>query len=172
MIYFDKLKVGEGIAGPSTIGLGTPLTRDGISIAFVNRMEQVGGLYHCPARQFRNAAISGTIRQMINDIEPDEIVVTPPASRGNGCSEADVEAVTEFLRGTGIWVTVKDSGHNAQLLWRWGDPVLNERPCAQPAPQCSGAAMPEGIGGVPSRKLTANIWCYGETDGNPMPRCM
>ena len=79
MKYFNGLNMGEGIAGPSTIGMATTVTYSCMGIAFVNTALRFGGLYHYPAEALGNANVRGTIVQMSNDIWPDQIVLMTSA---------------------------------------------------------------------------------------------
>jgi hypothetical protein len=173
--YFNGLNMGEGIAGPSTIGLATTQMYTCMGIAMVNRTRRFGGLYHYPANSLGNPNVVGTIQQMANDIAPDEIVLTPAQSMGfgalaskSGSEPDDVEALTKFLGGCGGTLTVAAPGSTAILTWNGSGPVFNQAPDGLDVvdagvPDTTRQTMSAG-----KRDLEGNIWYYGgdgETDG-------
>jgi hypothetical protein len=163
MRYY-QLNMGEGIAGPESIGAGCTTTFSCMGIAFVNRAKKFGGLYHYPANCLdRN--VTATIGQMIQDIQPTEIYLTPaPAdSMGwQGSTPEDVEAVSKFLcsQSTAEFQLLKPAAQT--LIWVEGQPVLNMPVAKQKDldPQrvslTTRSKMSSG-----ARQLEGDVWYYG-----------
>lgn len=170
MKYFNGLNMGEGVAGPSTIGTATAAIYSCMGINFVNRKALFGGLYHYPSKSMGNLHVTSTIRQMFNDVKPDEIVLTPAQDASgtgtSGSSKGDITDVFEFLKDLGGKVTIADARSLAVLTWQNDAPVFNQLPESQtvvdiPANMCV-------IMKSTQRELEGNIWYYGgdgETDG-------
>lgn len=170
MKYFNGLNMGEGVAGPSTIGAATTAIYSCMGIAFVNRKALFGGLYHYPSKCMGNLNVTSTIRQMFNDVKPDEIVLTPAQdTSGNGVfgsSKGDISDVHEFLKDLGGKVTIADAGSLAVLTWQNDAPVFNRLPDNQTVVDIP--AKMRVIMKSTQRELEASIWYYGgdgETDG-------
>jgi hypothetical protein len=164
MIYFNGLNMGEGIAGPSDIGMSTTWMLTCMGVALVNRAASRGGLYHYPANTLSNPNVSGTMRQMFNDIRPDEVVLTPApkdAIGSGGSTHEDITAVSDFFTGLGRSVTLVDTKTSAQLTWVAGSPRFNQPPdgkfeTAAPISEATRNTMSVG-----KRELEGNIWYYG-----------
>lgn len=163
MRFFNGLNMGEGIAGPSTIGAATTAIYSCMGVAFVNRKLHFGGLYHYPATSLNNMNVVFTMRQMFNDISPDEIVLTPAQdTTGTGTSGSygyDVDEMTEFLQGFGAKVTVAAGQSLAVLYWKDDQPVFNQLP---------NGMKPEGVPteirivmNSHKREIEGDIWYYG-----------
>ena len=171
MQYFNGLNMGEGIAGPSNIGAATTVIYSCMGIAFVNRQKSFGGLYHYPAKSLDNKNVVSTIQQMFNDLQPDEIVLTPAQSTGPGMG-SDVEDIDEsikFLKALGNQshkVTRANPRSLAVLTWTQnGTPVFNEVPGDQEernVDQRYRSTMSTG-----RRELEGNIWYYGGDGETP-----
>lgn len=162
MKYFNGLNMGEGIAGPDAVGAATTVIYSCMGIAFVNRERRFGRLYHYPSCAVQNGNVIGTIRQMANDIAPDEIVLTPAQSDGmtGGSSRDDIEDVRDLLASLCRQVTLAPARISAELFWRIDGPVFNRTPENGPEPK----AVPERFRSTMSqgaRELEANIWYYG-----------
>lgn len=164
MRYF-QLNMGEGIAGPATIGAGTTVIYSCMGIAFVNRPKKFGGMYHYPAKNL-SQNVTATIRQMVQDIQPTEISLTPASSDGNplmGSRQDDIEAVIEYL-GTlsTVKVEILKSASTANLIWIDGVPKLNasikERRDVEPehVNETIRSKMSSG-----KRELEGDVWYYG-----------
>ena len=169
MKYYNGLNMGEGVAGTDQIGAATTVIYSCMGIAFVNRQKRFGGLYHYPSGSIGNANVIGTIRQMANDIAPDEIVLTPAGAEGSvwRSSQDDIESVTEWLRFLCDNVTLAEARSSAQLHWNDTGPVFNTMlengPNPENVPENFRTTMSQG-----KRELVANVWYYGgdgETKG-------
>jgi hypothetical protein len=168
--FFNGLNMGEGIAGPSTIGAATTVIYTCMGIAFVNRKRRFGGLYHYPATSLNNLNVVFTIRQMFNDIGAEEIVLTPAKDASgtgtSGSSKDDIREVTESLGDFGVTVTVATASSLAILTWDGSTPVFNQLPGSikeQEVPVEFRLTMSTG-----KRELEGDIWYYGgdgETSG-------
>jgi hypothetical protein len=176
MKYFNGLNMGEGIAGPDTIGLSTTVIYSCMGIALVNTATRTGGLYHYPANALGNANVTATLRQMINDIRPDQVHVTPAATDAfgrNGSDRDDIAGVVAYLRATANVVPVQEAAANAaQLVWQAAGPVYNVQPANAPQPLVGDptavSAETRTTMSSGARQLEAGIWYYGgdgETDG-------
>ena len=170
MKYFNGLNMGEGVAGPSTIGAATTAIYSCMGIAFVNREALFGGLYHYPSNSMGNQHVTSTIRQMFNDLKPDEIVLTPAQdASGNGVlgsSKGDISDVRKFLEDLGGKVTIADARSLAVLTWQNDAPVFNQSPDNQTVVDIP--AKMRVIMKSTQRELEGSIWYYGgdgETDG-------
>ncbi len=133
MRFYEELHMGEGVSGSVDVGASTSALYSCIGIAFVNRQSGLGGLYHYPARTLQYPDVRETIRQMINNIQPDEIVLTP-ASRavgmGMGAGQDDIDLLAGVLGelSPGTVVRIALEGVAAQLFWANGNPVFNRLP--------------------------------------------
>jgi hypothetical protein len=168
--------MGEGISCLSDVGLATTQIYSCMGIAFVNRATRRGGLYHYPAGTLGegalNANVQNTIRQMFNDINPDEVCVTPAGDQGitgNGSSQNDIADVLNYLRSInrGVRITPGTRGAFATLTWNDDGPVYNAKPPAgmqaNSVPTTYRQTMSSG-----QREVEGNIWYYGgdgETEG-------
>ncbi|MFC0204957.1 hypothetical protein [Novosphingobium soli] len=163
MKYFNGLNMGEGIVGGSDVGMRTTQIYTCMGIAFANTRTQRGGLYHYPADCLGNANVVGTIRQMLNDVAPDVVVVTPAMAQGygqlTGSSRDDIDGVEALLKQLGApSVTVAEPRTSAVLVWNATGPVFNE------VPDETGRAVASEIRGTMStgrRELEAGVWYYG-----------
>jgi hypothetical protein len=169
MKYFNGLNMGEGIAGPSTIGMSTTVIYTCMGIAFVDRHRRFGGLYHYPAASMNNSNVTGSMRQMANDIQPDEIVLTPASSMGfgDGSRQDDIEAVTEFLQSLCGTVNRAAPAGAAQLIWRDSEPIFNRQPEGLDPVAISVTATTRITMSTGGRELEANIWYYGGDGETP-----
>ncbi len=172
MKYFNGLNMGEGIAGPSTVGMATTVTYSCMGIAFVNTALRFGGLYHYPAEALGNANVRGTIVQMSNDIWPDQIVLTPAKpdtySGNGGSTKEDITAVGELLRTLCGNVTVAPAAVSSQLTWAGTAPVFNTPPGGIDTVEEEVDLKLRYTMSSGKRELEADIWYYGgdgETEG-------
>lgn len=174
MKYFNGLNMGEGIVGGPTIGMSTTAIYSCMGIAIVNKARQIGGLYHYPAKTITQANVSGTLGQMINDVQPDEIYLTPATPMmGVGSEKSDIAAVAAFLKQmAAIEVTIappraEDKPYvSAQLTWVNGAPVYNVHPDG--AEDAGPGKDMRKTMNTARRQVEADIWYYGgdgETDG-------
>lgn len=168
MKYFNGLNMGEGIAGPSTIGASTTSIYSCMGIALVNTVRQFGGLYHYPSLAMSNGNVTSTIRQMINDIRPDTIHLTPASSNGfssGGSDPRDIEDLAEFLRTHGgCGLVMEEATGSAQLVWSNGAPVFNQKPSKvgiHDAEESAPSAQTRAKMSAGKRELEAGIWYYG-----------
>jgi hypothetical protein len=170
MQFYADLTAGEGLSGPADIGMGTSPIYSCMGIAFVNSAKQMGGLFHYPAEDLAGAATASTIQQMINDVKPDEIHVTPAANASgmlnDGSKPADLAAVIAYLKlaGGGAKVIQEAAGGGAYLYWKAGKPVFNQYPGEAGTATSAGSMVPAAIRGAASmkpRQVAGNVWYYG-----------
>lgn len=131
--FYTDLYQGEGISGRgSIVGAATHTLYSCMGIAIVNRNEQRGGLYHYPAGTIKNNSnVMSTIRRMVNDIQPTEIVITPAGEPIGGVQskDDDIREVQNTLRElTSASIRVEARRVLAQLVWLDGKPVYNRMP--------------------------------------------
>lgn len=160
--YYNELNMGEGVAGTDQIGASTTVLYTCMGITFVNRQKRFGGVYHYPSGSMKNGNVVDTIRQMANDIAPDEIVLTPAASDGmfGGSSRDDIEDVTDLLNFLCHKVTQAEANFCARLYWTDSGPVFNEQLENAPNPE----AVPQQFRSTMSigkREMHGNVWYYG-----------
>jgi hypothetical protein len=165
VLYYSGIKEGVGIAGPSSIEIGTTTMYSCIGIVFVTRNYRFGGLYHYPACTIFTAPVQATIIQMLNDIGPSDIVLTPAGGDGNRLQvtiPSDLDDVKTFLKVVwpGVTVYLAPAARAAYLRWQNGIPQFNRGAPADgqyrraPA-RVRNAFNPSG------RELEAGIWYYG-----------
>ncbi|MFT4542822.1 MAG: hypothetical protein ACI835_005291 [Planctomycetota bacterium] len=122
MKYYGDLNMGEGMAGPCPIALCTTAIFSCMGIAMVNSQSGMAGMYHYPANRASDEQVCGTLRQMLNDIEPSLVVITPAAAiEGSytGSTPVDVAAIFAFIQGvTRKQPQVYASEHLACLIVR------------------------------------------------------
>ena len=138
MRFYEHLNMGEGISGPGDVGAGTSVLYSCSGIAFANLTTQTAGLYHYPASTSNNSQVETTIQQMINNIQPNEIVITPPDPPrisglhmpGFDLVQNDIEAVRQMLQrlSPNARIVIASPSAAAQFLWRHGKPVYNSPP--------------------------------------------
>jgi hypothetical protein len=168
MKYFNGLNMGEGIAGPSTIGASTTVIYTCMGIALVNIKTLIGRLYHYPASYMHNTNVTNTIRSMINDIKPTEIHLTPAANGGfqnSGSDKDDVQQMMNFLKGLVSYdVTLEEAANSALLIWKNDKPMFNQHPYKLGIREPNDASIkPETRKKMSTgkREMEANIWYYG-----------
>lgn len=133
MPYYTPLWQGEGISGPDTVGAGTSQLYSCIGIAFVNRSTRRGGLYHYSASSLNNQIVADTIQEMMIDIRPDEIVITPAliTAPNIGSTSEDLGAIMNLLhRHSSVNTTITSATPSiaAQLVWTAAGPTFNQPP--------------------------------------------
>jgi hypothetical protein len=158
--------MGEGIAASSSNSMSTSVIYSCMGIAFINRTTQRGGLYHYPAGTCQNPNVAGTIRQMCNDIQPDQIMVTPAKMAGGfvvnyGSKPEDVAAVVNLLKQLNCQnIQMAEAGSLASLSWQGGQPVFNE-----PIGTGEGLSIPQPsmrqTMSTTGRQIGSDAWYYG-----------
>jgi hypothetical protein len=127
VLYFGSVAEGEGIAGRAGIAIGTTTMLGCMGIAFLTRSFSYGGLYHYPANGIVNTPVQETIRNMLNDISPGIIVITPALAEPLGVDPVDLHRVKDFLKL--VWsaaeIGVAKAAPAAFLRWTNGKPEVN-----------------------------------------------
>lgn len=178
--FYADLYQGEGISGRgSIVGAATHGLYSCMGIAIVNRNEQRGGLYHYPGSTIKNNAnVMSTIRRMVNDIQPTEIVITPAGGQPLGgvqSEDDDIREVQNTLKGlTSASIRIEPGRALAQLVWVDGKPIYNKMPDADDVDLAVGDGqqekVPQQLRGVMSpipRDLGNGVLYYGG-DGEPL----
>lgn len=98
-----SLYQGEGvIVSYKKIGAITTQLYSCMGIVMINPKARRAGLYHYSAETLNKGEVQESIRQMINDLAPERIIVTPAkATWGpeSGSLPHDLKAVVSFLAG-------------------------------------------------------------------------
>lgn len=104
------IEMGQGLSGDLgqlTITSGTFYTCS--AIVFFNQGTGVGGLYHFPAASTDDDLVLGTLRDMLERIQPTRLLMMKALSHGfdnDGTSESDVRGLREFFATRGYELEV------------------------------------------------------------------
>jgi hypothetical protein len=177
MRYFYAVDQGEGISGGPDIGMQTTQLVTCVGIAMANTDTMHGGLYHYGANTIASREVAGALIQMINDLKPTHLRVTPapgPASDYatqsslQGTTKEDLAAltkiITETMPGSANLQTLAPKTI-ATFFWKVRVPTFNEIPegapgVVDPTKFVSESKATPGAA-VTVRRLEGDAYCYG-----------
>jgi hypothetical protein len=172
MRYFNTLNMGEGLVGPSTVAMSTTTLHSCMGIVLANTETRIGGVFHYPALGMRHIVILTAIRQMIADVAPDELRLTPAAPHmGAGSRPDDIETLSEHLElFADRRVVIEQPRVSANLIWCDDVPWFNVPTANPPAAlqattlTLRSAAVPQALRAAmdaQGRQMEGVLWYYG-----------
>jgi hypothetical protein len=177
MRYFYAVDQGEGISGGPDIGMQTTQLVTCVGIAMANTDTMHGGLYHYGSQTIATREVAGALIQMINDLKPTHLRVTPAPGAASayvsqssvqGTTKEDLAALTKVITETmppRADLQTLPPKSIATFFWKTGRPTFNEIPDGAPEAQdptnfvSESKAAPGGP--VTVRRLTGDAYYYG-----------
>jgi hypothetical protein len=158
MRYFYAVDQGEGISGGPDIGIQTTQLVTCVGVAMANTETMNGGLYHYGAKTIATPAVTGALIQMINDLKPTHLRVTPPPAPTGYTTQSSLQGTTKEDRpDQGAGGTVEASVTRRGGNWpRRGGVRLTDPAHGEALPVHSFRTLLADLG-----TLTKNTVCFG-----------
>ena len=156
---------GEGVIGPyGKIAVATSGLYSCMGVVMVNGKTGRAGLYHYPSESMNNFEVQATLIQMITDLSPDQVVITPARTteNGQGSPQSDRVALQKYIKGQSrAAVTIGEERSISNFWSKDGTLYLNEMPPDSISFDREGMDQHAKEFDFCPRKMTADTWYYG-----------
>lgn len=160
-----SLYQGEGvIVSYKKIGAITTQLYSCMGIVMINPKTHRAGLYHYSAETLHKGEVQESIRQMINDLVPERIIVTPAkATWGpeSGSLPHDLKAVVSFLAGAWKKPEVGEPHGMSGFSWENDALLVNEGVEDSNATRDGMEQLAGSFDWLGGRQMNADAWYYG-----------